>query len=1609
LERAGHAARIEPLEGRVLLSVNVLTPVADSFVRDPEFNQANFGASPFLYVKTAGSGDSRVAYLKFDVSNWTSAQIGNATLYLTGALQTPTTPPITTAVWPVADSSWVEGNGTIAIHSRNGGSSGSQLTGTSPGDGFDTDNSPAGEIDWDNAPAITGGPIASARVDRETFQTYAFDLTAYIKGQRDAGQNLISVAIRNTDATAHAIRFLSSEFNAGGGVGRPQLAITDPNDADGSVVRAAVSSPDVVNGGGATHTITVTYTGTAAIDVSTISANDISVARDGAGSTIDVIGVAVDPPFNSSSVTATYTLDAPGDTWDPTDNDLYTVVTHAGEVRDVNGNPSVSSFNSFRVKAFDAVAPTATVNAADVTAGGSSTYSFTVNYSDDIAFDVSTINVNNVRVNTPAGVRITPRSVTFTPGNDASNVIATYTIDAPGGDWGVEDNGGYSVTVITQTARDTAGNEVVETVTPFSVAVTGGDTTDPTAAITAADVTAPSTGSHSITILYSDDQGINASTVDVNDIVVTGPGGVSLGILNATVSPGGSGTPQTATYAIAPPAGGWTNGANGQYVVTVQANQVRDTSGRAVAPVNSTFNVAIAPPPAPDTQPPTVQINPVNLTQGGGTSHAITVDYTDNVGLDVSSFGVEDVTVTGPAGPLGIVGVQANPPSGGPNVSVTYLVAAPGGTWGDEDEGNYSFTVNPGAVRDTAGNVNAAVSAGFAVNIGGIDIIGPSASINATNVTEPGATEHSVSVVYTDDRKVNVGTIDMSDITVTRNIDGLVLPVIGVTFDPNKNASPVTATYRFAAPGGTWDGADDGQYTITLNGGAVADTHGNFAAPGTATFTVSASVVDVTPPSATVAPIAAIATAGDSPAIIDVLYSDNQPIPVSTFDVGDLIVTGPNGLGLVPSSATVIPGADPHVVTVRYLLSPPGGTWDVSDNGNYTVTLAPGAVTDAANNAASLAAPGILAVNVPAPSPIDLGFGSGNPVSTNFVTEGIVSDSAGRLVLVGRRGTAGTPDSVGVIQRRNADGTPDTTFGGGTGEVVTAPGQGCIYYAVGLQSDGKIVVAGSMFGAIDGDFVIARYDTLGNLDPSFGTAGRTFADFGMPGEAAYALAVDAGDKIVVGGSSSDHFAVARLSPAGILDPTFGQGGKNLFDLDGVDVVGAVAVQRDGKILAAGASGPNVVVIRLDVTGERDFGFGDRSILTVPGLASRLDTGLMTDHSQALAIQRDDKILVGNFTNAHNFGIVRVDLAGRLDPTFGVNGTAEIDLGGNDDVDALLIQETGEILAVGTTDAGGPAVTAVAALDGTGKLITGFGTNGVLTFAPAVTPGPGREVHIGDLVLRAFGTRQADGRLVVTSSDRSPAQSSSSLRRLNVPGTRALPQGTLIGEFGNITAGSRKGARLVDTVTGAIFTMKGGSGQAYRGEDGRINLILTDGGGGVTVTVKGKGRIPLGNVICRGTIRSMQIKTGDLSGTMFVGGNLLKLLIGAVTGTIAVNGGIGSIVADSLTNAKILSGANLGEDAQLGGADSNADAFGVGVIGSVKVRGAINQSIIGAGLNPGDGVFGNDDDTVVAGSSLRTLSAPSADDTSRFYASKFGSVKLGKKIKDLAADGRFRTV
>ena len=106
-EGPGHRPAVEPLEGRVLLATH-LPAVADTFVRRPEYRDVNFGAAPFLWVKTAppNGGADRIAYLKFNINQLDPA-VGNATLYLAGALQTtgPNFAAITAAVWGVPDTS----------------------------------------------------------------------------------------------------------------------------------------------------------------------------------------------------------------------------------------------------------------------------------------------------------------------------------------------------------------------------------------------------------------------------------------------------------------------------------------------------------------------------------------------------------------------------------------------------------------------------------------------------------------------------------------------------------------------------------------------------------------------------------------------------------------------------------------------------------------------------------------------------------------------------------------------------------------------------------------------------------------------------------------------------------------------------------------------------------------------------------------------------------------------------------------------------------------------------------------------------------------------------------------------------------------------------------------------------------------------------------------------------------------------------------------------------------------------------------------------------------------------------------------------------------------
>jgi uncharacterized delta-60 repeat protein len=128
-----------------------------------------------------------------------------------------------------------------------------------------------------------------------------------------------------------------------------------------------------------------------------------------------------------------------------------------------------------------------------------------------------------------------------------------------------------------------------------------------------------------------------------------------------------------------------------------------------------------------------------------------------------------------------------------------------------------------------------------------------------------------------------------------------------------------------------------------------------------------------------------------------------------------------------------------------------------------------------------------------------------------------------------------------------------------------------------LQPDGRIVASGfaiSQNGGVQ-NFAVARYNSSGVLDTSIGTGGMTQIDFGNCCQGATKVLLQSNGKIItVGGSngesSEDDFLLARLTPTGALDPTFGAGGKvrtSFGDLNG-GANGAV-FQPDGKIVAVG--------------------------------------------------------------------------------------------------------------------------------------------------------------------------------------------------------------------------------------------------------------------------------------------------------------------------------------------------------------------------------------------------------------------------------------------------------
>jgi len=311
---------------------------------------------------------------------------------------------------------------------------------------------------------------------------------------------------------------------------------------------------------------------------------------------------------------------------------------------------------------------------------------------------------------------------------------------------------------------------------------------------------------------------------------------------------------------------------------------------------------------------------------------------------------------------------------------------------------------------------------------------------------------------------------------------------------------------------------------------------------------------------------------------------------------------------------------------------------------------------------------------------LDTSFGTDGFVSFNGDAHALALQPDHRIVVAGD-----SEDGV-ALARYDAHGDPDPTFGS-DGTLVSTLAAGAT--AVGIQSDGKIVVTGE--DSTSWDFAVLRFGADGRPDRSFGHDSKVRTEFtGMAFPEA--LVIDGDDRIIVaGGAANRYFALARYRPGGRLDPSFGDEGtvKTTFGPEGIRAGAyAVLVRPNGKVVAAGFAGGNLVkfaLARYRRDGSLDLSFGrDGEVVTNFGRGAEVALGI--------AIQTDGKVIAAGFTRRRHefygqrFALARYETDGSLDSGFGGDGMVTTNWAGPDaEGRSVAIQADGRIVVCGLVE------------------------------------------------------------------------------------------------------------------------------------------------------------------------------------------------------------------------------------------------------------------------------------------------------------------------------------
>ncbi len=290
---------------------------------------------------------------------------------------------------------------------------------------------------------------------------------------------------------------------------------------------------------------------------------------------------------------------------------------------------------------------------------------------------------------------------------------------------------------------------------------------------------------------------------------------------------------------------------------------------------------------------------------------------------------------------------------------------------------------------------------------------------------------------------------------------------------------------------------------------------------------------------------------------------------------------------------------------------------------------------------------------------LDTFFGGGGKITTDFFNDDRATSIAiqpdGKIVVGGYEIT---DNNDFAVARYNSDGSLDTTFST-DGKFDFTFGATDICQSIALQPDGKIVMAGYTDDLGTDDFAVARLNANGTQDTSFDTDGELTTQF-ILGDQATSVVIQPDGKILVGGSSSiglAAFAIARYTPTGALDTSFSGDGKVIQNFVGEDRSTSMVLQKDGKIVMggytkAGAGDNDFALARFTPSGVLDPTFGTAGQRIIDVFPSSEDL------ANAMALQADGRLVLAGTVNS-DFAVARLNMLVRSDARVGSKSPAPV--------------------------------------------------------------------------------------------------------------------------------------------------------------------------------------------------------------------------------------------------------------------------------------------------------------------------------------------------------------